>query len=230
MLNTLSQDLNLVRDYYSKSREVGDTAKTIYQIWEEGEAFGDSITPSTYCHEYQSHVTQKILGISGLDKPIFSIGCGNAAIEGRLVQHGRKVRAVDCNEEAVALAQKKGVDASVDDFMTQSTTLADTSLIYADGLVGHLFDEERGLSHFFEKLRDLGVERGTYIFISNDGPYDKSLQFEKHKSVNGFWFVSLDYLARSLEQAGFTMLERYTFPYQRPNSGLRNRTMCLAQV
>src|SRR6266496_2992045 len=231
MTTIFTQDLESVRDYYSRPRVVDGTSKTIYEIWESGDALGDSITPSTFCPDYQSHVTLKLQSLTTEGSTVFSVGCGNAVIEARLVQAGRRVRAIDYNREAVVLARNKGVDAFQADVMSlQPNTLTDVSLVYADGLVGHLFDAELGLIPFLEKLATLGLPSGARLFISNDAPRDSVLSYEPHDRVEGFWFVSPSYLANALDQAGFKTIECYPFPYLRPKSGLRNRTLCVAKV
>lgn len=226
-----AQDLRSVRDYYTRPRDCKGTTQTIYQIWESGGAFDDSVTPSTYCPEYQRHIFLKLQSISDGLGPVFSIGCGNAIIEAMLAQQGRTVRAIDCNEEAVALACSKRVDASVADIMQMPVNaLSDVSVLYADGLVGHLFDPVTGLGHFFNKIVDLGIKKGSYILISNDAPRSRYASYEQHARVKDFWYVSPEFLAKSLEDAGFRNLESYTFPYVRPKSGLRHRTICLAKA
>lgn len=225
-----NQDLESVRQYYCQPRGSNGSAQSIYQIWERGEAFDDSVTPSTYCREYQQHMFLKLQGLSEAGECIFSIGCGNAVIESLLAGQGRHVHGVDCTEEAVKLARSKQVDAILGDFMQlTSRPLSDVSLVYADGLVGHLFRPGVGLRHFFDKLHDLGLRRGSYLVISNDAPPTRDEPFASHPSVENFWYVSPDYVASAAKQAGFDVRELYTFPYARPKSGLRNRTIAIAR-
>ncbi|SDW81514.1 hypothetical protein SAMN05444064_107120 [Pseudomonas syringae] len=225
------QDLKQVEDYYGTARRFGDSNATIYEIWEQGGAFNDSITPSTYSHEYRSHLGLKLKSITQEGATIFSIGCGNGFVEGDLVKARRRVLAIDFNDEAVTLSRKKGVDAYTADFFNlEPGALAGVKSVYADGLLGHLFHPKLELKPTFDKLKELNLESGTTLVFSNDSPRDPEALFAAHDKVDGFWFISRDYLRDALIEAGFRIEESYYFPYMRPISGLRNRTLCVALV
>ena len=223
------QDLSAVRDYYQTPREVNGGLKTVYDIWESGGAFEDSITPSTYCPEYQLHISLKIQSLVSKSGKILSLGCGNATVEGQLVKLGYTVRAMDVNAEAVGLARSKGIDAFLDDFMLMKPAqLVGIDVVYADGLIGHLVDPDLGLKPFAEKLQQLNFAKGTKFIISNDAPRRPFVDYEAHERVKNFWFVSVPYLTGVLSGADFDVTERYTFQYFRPKSGMRDRTICVA--
>lgn len=224
------QDLDLVHDYYTASRPDVQAGRNIYEIWEQGEACNDSITPSTYVPEYRSHIVLKILSLTGENARIFSLGCGNGFVEADLVGCGRSVTAVDCNAEAVELTRKKGVDAFVADFFQlRREQLEGVDVVYADGLLGHLFDPEEEVRPTFAAIEGFGLKSGSLLVLSNDAPRDDRA-FAPHDRVDGFWFLSKDYLRESLATFGFEPLESYYFPYLRPVSGMRNRTICVARV
>jgi SAM-dependent methyltransferase len=225
------QDLNSVREYYCSTRSVGAQDVTIYEIWENGGAFKDSITPSTYVPEYRAHMVDKILAVSAPGDTVFSIGCGNGFVEADLLGHGRIVRAMDYNDEAVRLTRKKGVDAFTADFFDLTPTdIADVGVIYADGLLGHLFHPELEVTPALTKLASLRPRADTRLVFSNDSPQDGAAAFAPHERVEDFWFVSKDYLAEQLAAFGFVPMETYYFPYRRPVSGPRNRTICVARA
>lgn len=227
----MRQDLDRVREYYTAQRSVGQESNSIYAIWEKGEAFNDSITPSTYVPEYRSHMALKLLSLTADGANIFSLGCGNAAVEGVLAGLSRTVRAIDCNEEAVELARQKGVDAvAADYFELLPADVAGTAAVYADGFLGHLFDADQEIKPALGKLAELGLESGTYLVFSNDAPLDPEAAFAPHGQVQDFWFLSKDYLQACLVSTGFVPVESYYFPYMRPVSGMRNRTICVARV
>jgi SAM-dependent methyltransferase len=224
-------ELARIRDYYCLPRSVGSAPKSIYDIWENGDAFNDSVTPSTYVPEYRSHITLKIRMLTAPEATVLSLGCGNGFVEADLVAHGRDMRAIDCNAEAVELTRKKGVDARIVVFFElRQEDAADVSAVYADGLLGHLFDATEELAPALGKLRDLALRPGTYLILSNDAPRDGKADFAPHEHVDGFWFIARDYLHKSLASFGFEPEESYYFPYQRPVSGMRNRTICVALV
>jgi len=226
------QDLELVHDYYTARRSTGQAEKSIYEIWENGGAFNDSITPSCYVPEYRSHIVLKILSLTPDKGNVLSLGCGNGFVEADLVRQGRGVRAIDCNAEAVGLARKKGVEAVVADFfmLQQDDNVTNSDVVYADGLLGHVFDPEHEIEPALSKIESLNLKPGALLIFSNDAPGDSAVAFAPHERVEGFWFLSKDYLRKSLASFGFRPVESYYFPYIRPISGMRNRTICIAQV
>ena len=218
-----------LHDFYC--RPVGDTALNRYEIWERGGAVGDSVTPSIYCPEYRTHMVLKILSLPRSRERMFSIGCGNAFVEADLQARGLRVQAIDCNDEAVVLAASKGVEAFTADYHALSPGhLADFGVVYADGLLGHLYHPETGLTAFFETLHALKPAPGTWIVLSNDAPADPALSVAPHGKVQSFWLFSPDYLRDTAQRFGYTVIESYSFPYERPLSGLRNRTICVARA
>lgn len=225
------QNLDAVRDYYTTQRTLDTADETIYAIWERGEAFKDSVTPSTYVPEYRSHMLLKLLSLTGDGANVLSLGCGNGFVEGDLASHGRLVRAIDVNDEAVELTRKRGVDAFVADFFAlRPDDVAGTDTVYADGFLGHLFDESDRIAPALDKLTSLGLGSGTHLVFSNDAPFDGEADVEPHPRVRDFWFLSRDFLRESLTSFGFLVTEGYYFPYLRPISGMRNRTICVARV
>ncbi|KUL37342.1 oxin biosynthesis protein [Streptomyces sp. NRRL F-4489] len=226
-----TQNLDRVREYYTAERRVGEEAASIYAIWEKGGAFNDSITPSTYVPEYRSHMALKLLSLTTDGSTVFSLGCGNAAVEGVLADLNRSVRAIDYNEEAVRLARQKGVDAGTADYFTlRPADVAGAEAIYADGFLGHLFDAQQEIKPALGKLAALELASGTHLVFSNDAPRDPALAYAPHEKVEDFWFIAKDYLQDQLTAHGFHPVESYYFPYLRPLSGMRNRTICVARV
>ncbi|MCT9008478.1 class I SAM-dependent methyltransferase [Streptomyces sp. NPDC054766] len=231
MIAETQQDLGRVRDYYTAQRPVGEDEASIYAIWEKGGAFNDSITPSTYVPEYRSHMALKLLSLTEDGASVFSIGCGNAAVEGVIAGLNRVVRGIDFNEEAVELARQKGVDAfAADYYKLLPSNVAGADVIYADGFLGHLFDSEKEMAPALAKLADLRLKSGTVLVFSNDAPQDPQVAFAPHERVEDFWFISKDYLQARLSDLGYVTVESYYFPYMRPISGMRNRTICIVRV
>lgn len=220
---------DVLHDFYC--RPVGDTALNRYEVWERGGAVGDSVTPSIYCPEYRTHMVLKILSLPRPHDRVFSIGCGNAFVESDLQTRGLPVQAIDCLEEAVVLAAAKGVDAFTADFHALPPGhLASFGVVYADGLLGHLYDPETGLAGFFETLAALKPPPGSWLVMSNDAPAQPDAGVAPHGKVPGFWLFSPEYLRETAQRFGYTVTESYSFPYERPLSGLRNRTVCVARA
>lgn len=217
--------------YCTEETNQKGTVGTRYEIWEKGEALGDSITPSIYCEEYRKHLGDKIGSLIDSNASIFSIGCGNAFIEAELVKKGIKVDGIDFNQEAAEIASKKGVNATSGDYYNiENGSFQNYDLIYADGLIGHLFKEDNGLERFFEKMKLLNPKKGCRILLSNDAPLKNEEEFAKNESVKGFWLLSIEYLRDILERFGYEVEEDYYFSYERPISGTRNRSICIAKV
>lgn len=228
----LADALDRVHAYYCAPRPTGEgAARTIYEIWEAGGAFDDSVTPSTYCPDYRAHVGLKIVSLTAPGSRIFSIGCGNAFVEADLVRADRGVQAIDCNPEAVALAIGKGVEAFVSDFYSlPDGYLAAFDAIYADGLLGHLYREADGLDPFYDTLARLAPRPGAVLVWSNDAPLDPGKRVEPHRRVEDFWMLSRTELREGLAARGGLVAEDYHYPYVRPVSGLRNRSLCIGSV
>jgi hypothetical protein len=220
---------DVLRDFYC--RPVGDTALNRYEIWERGGAVGDSVTPSIYCPEYRTHMVLKIVSLPKPHERMFSIGCGNAFVEADLQARGLPVQAIDCNDEAVVLAASKGVDAFTADYHSLPPGhLASFGVVYADGLLGHLYRPDTGLTGFFETLLALKPPPGSWLVLSNDAPAQPGAGVAPHGKVQDFWLFSPEYLRDAAQRFGYTVIESYSFPYERPLSGLRNRTICVARA
>lgn len=225
------QDLQEVRRYYCEQRLRNHELLNIYQIWEKGGAFNDSITPSTYASEYRDHISSKLLSLTEPGDTLFSLGCGNGFVEADVAKRGRRVRAIDWNDEAVSLAAKKGVEAfQADYFDLVPGSFAEVKLVYGDGFLGHVFHLDSELKQFIEKLKTLGLQSGSFLVFSNDAPPDVNAKFTAHDSLANFWFLSCKYLADHFASAGFNVMENYDFVYLRPISGLRRRAVCIAQI
>jgi len=221
-------DKEPLREFYCG--KVAGTSLTRYEIWERGEACGDSVTPSAYCPEYRTHMVQKIMSSARAagNGAVFSIGCGNAFVEAELVARGLRLEAIDLNAEAVDLAAGKGVTALTADVAElPDGRLSAFGTIYADGLLGHLYSPEDGLERFFRILGRLAPPRGAWLVLSNDGP-NSDAPVTPHGGLLGFWLFSPDYLRETVTKFGWRVTEFYSFPYERPVSGLRKRTICIA--
>jgi hypothetical protein len=223
-----------IHDYYCRRREGGadnEGGGTIYEIWERGEAFRDSVTPSTYCGRYRAHLVDKLTIYAPAGTSIFSIGCGNAFVEGDMALRSRQVEAIDCNEDAARLALDKRVKAYAADYLALPPGhLRGFAAIYADGLLGHLYREPLGLDPFFEQLDRLEPDPGSALILSNDAPLSSGEPAQPHPVLKDFWLISRELLESALARFGHDILESYHFPYERPISGWRNRTICIARV
>jgi len=217
------QDTN----YYhlDKKRE-----ESIYDIWEQGGHHGDSVTPSTYSEAYRRMMValiQRYVGERGVR--IISLGCGNAAVEGDLVQRGYDVTGLDMNIEAVNYAKKKKVKAICGDFYTYEPE-EKFDIVYADGFFGHLYNVQNNVSSVFERITEVILKRKGVIVVSNDAPRDTLAEVQKHPHVPDFHFLAPNYLARQAKSAGLQNIEVNTFYYARPISGVCPRAILTSEL
>lgn len=217
-------DTEPLRAFYLSN--TGDQ-ESIFHIWEDGGAKGDSVTPSTYSSPYRlwmSDLLRKLLTESRSSSGLLSVGCGNAAIEAGLAAEGFRVLGVDALAEPVELARRKGVDAVRADVLVWEPPPGPWSVIYADGVLGHLYDPVDGVRHIIERFKSwLPAGTGT-IVISNDGPRTTT-DVEPHPDVPGFAWLSRTYLHGQAEEAGFREVSSTHFTYERPLSGQRERVV-----
>jgi hypothetical protein len=158
---------------------------------------------------------------------MISIGSGNAAIESDLVHTGHRVLAVDVFTEAVELARCKGVDAVQADVRDWSPPPGEWTVVYADGVMGHLYAQEVGLQPVLTAVRSWLAPRNGVLVISNDRPRGVA-DVQPAPGVPGFHWLSETFLRKEAEAAGFDELSSTTFTYQRPRSGDRERAVLTA--
>jgi SAM-dependent methyltransferase len=204
--------------------------RSIFDIWEKGGAKGDSVTPSTYSGAYRLWMTdllRKFL-LESEGAGLLSVGCGNAAVEAGLTGEGHRVLGVDALAEAVELAKAKGVDAVCADILTWTPPPGPWSVVYADGVLGHLYDPVHGVRHALRRFLSWLPEGGALV-ISNDGP-NTGEDIQSHPDVPGFAWLSRGYLHRQVEELGFRDTTSSHFMYERPLSGQRERVIVTARA
>jgi hypothetical protein len=216
------QDLSQLSEFYLSGTGAGEN---LFDIWERGEGRGDSVTPSTYSFEYRQWMSQLLMDLLA-DAPggLVSIGSGNAVIESALTRAGHRVLAVDALQEAVDCARLKGVEAARADVRVWTPPPENWSVVYADGLLGHLYEPEEGLLPVLNHVRTwLEPTQGT-IVISNDHTQSGS-GVEPAPGVPGFHWLSEEFLRKETAAAGFQEVSCVLFTYQRPLSGPRTRVV-----
>lgn len=220
-------DLVSLRDFYLANT---DGERSVFHIWERGGALGDSVTPSTYSGPYQQWMEDLLRKhLDGTAQPaLLSVGCGNAMIEAAIRSAGYRVFCVDALAEAVEFARAKGIEATCADVTTWTPPAGPWTVLYADGVVGHLYEPAQGLQPVLRRFRSWLPPGGTVI-ISNDGPRT-SADAEPHPSVPGFTWLSGRYLQQQVEGAGFRDVGNTLFTYERPVTGPRERVIVTGLV
>jgi hypothetical protein len=207
-----------------------DGQRSVFHVWENGGALGDSVTPSTYSVAYRQwmeDLLRKLLDATNRSG-LLSVGCGNAMIESAVHAAGYRVIGVDAMAEAVELARAKGVAAFCADVTTWIPPAGPWTVVYADGLLGHMYDPEHGLQPPLRQFRSWLPPGGTLV-VSNDGPRT-SADVEPHSSVPGFTWLSGRYLREQVEAAGFHEVDSTLFTYDRPVTGPRERVIVTGLV
>lgn len=225
-----SRQINDLLEFYLPKRE-GDP--NLFEVWENGDSRGDSVTPSTYSARYREWMRDKLLhhlkrtGGGG----VLSLGCGNAAVEAELVRSGHRVVAVDALSEAVELANAKGVEAVQADISVWSPP-EPWSVIYMDGVLGHLYDPADGVQPILRRIRSWLAPgpNGVATFVASNDDTRNGEQAQPAPNVRGFHWLATGYLGEQALAAGFTSVEIEHFSYQRPQTGDRRRSVIAAHV
>jgi hypothetical protein len=221
---TRMSDTDQLRAFYL------DGERSIFHIWEDGGARGDAVTPSTYSAAYRRWMSGLLRGFlaESPDPGLLSVGCGNAVIEAELAAEGFRVLGVDALEEAVELAGAKGVDAVRADILTWTPPPGPWTVLYADGILGHLYEPGTGVRHVLERFRSWLPEGGTLV-ISNDPPRTAA-ELEPNHNVPGYFWLSHSYLHRQAEEAGFRDVSSSLFGWDKPLTGPRERAVVTARA
>lgn len=203
----------------------------LFEVWEDGGSHGDSVTPATYSPAYRAWMTERLrsqLQVNG--GALLSLGCGNAAVEVQVQRLGFRVLAIDAMQDAVDIARRKGVEAICADIYEWEPA-EPFSVIYIDGVLGHLNDDVDGLVPVLDRIRTWlrPHTAGATLIASNDMPKNDE-PVQKAPGVNGFSWLSGAYIGEQALKAGFTSVDVTQFRYERPISGDRMRAVVTAQL
>jgi len=221
-------DLEQLRGFYLRTSNQNEN---VFDTWERGAARGDSVTPSTYSAEYRQWMTELLLErLRRQPGGMISVGSGNATIEAAIARAGHRVVAVDIIREAVELARRKGIEAVLADVRDWSPPEDTWTLVYADGVVGHLYTPgDAGHLPVLERIRSWLAPCNGLLVISNDRP-PGSVDVQPAPGVPEFYWLSENFLRKQAEAVGFQDLSATTFTYHRPLSGARERAVLTARA
>lgn len=199
---------------------------SLFDTWEQGRPRGDATTPSICSTTYRWWILEHLRNALARDrrKLLLSVGAGNAFVERVLCREGYLVLAVDALEAAVRLARKGGVPAIHENLLEWEPRPECWDVIYADGLLGHLHDEDDGVQPVLCGLQSSLSANGA-IVISNDAPVG---DLPVLSNVPGFYWLSARWIVDELRRAGFTQISTAAITYERPLSGLRSRAIVTA--
>ncbi len=222
-----TDQIRALRAYYLHDN---DGEPSIYHIWERGSGRGDVTTPATSSSAYRQWMGDVLRGFlaESPDPGLLSLGCGNAMIEAGIAVDGFRVLGVDALEHAVELAAAKGVDAVRADVLSWTPPPGPWTVLYADGILGHLYDSGTGVRNVLKRFQSWLAEGGALV-ISNDPPRTGAELQENPKVPRYFWF-SLPYLHRQVEECGFRDVTSTLFTYDKPLTGPRDRVIVTARA
>lgn len=222
-----TDQIRAVRAYYLHDN---DGEPSIYHIWETGSGRGDVTTPATSSPAYRQWMEDLLRGFlaESPDPGLLSLGCGNGVIEAGIVADGFRVLGVDALEHAVELATAKGVDAVCADVLRWTPPPGPWTVLYTDGMLGHLYDSSTGIRNVLERFRSWLAE-GDVLVISNDEPRTDD-ELQENPIVAGYFWFSQQYLHRQVEECGFRDVTSTLFTYEKPLSGPRNRVVVTARA
>ncbi|GAA4696585.1 class I SAM-dependent methyltransferase [Phytohabitans rumicis] len=206
-----------------------DNELSLFDIWEGGAANGDSVTPSTYSTPYRQWMIEFLRGVlEQAETPrLISVGCGNAAVESEIARAGYDVLAVDVLDRAVEIARRKGLRAELADIRTWAPRPGEWGVVYADGLLGHIYHPDEGLVPILKHIHDW-LSRDGILVISNDSTRE-GRDTQPAPGVPVHW-LSAGYLLEQCREAGFDDVAFTTYTYTRPLSGPRDRVVVTARV
>lgn len=221
-----SDQIRGFRDYYLDDNE---GKPSIYHIWEQGRGRGDVTTPATSSPAYRRWMGDLLRGFlaEGPDSGLLSLGCGNAMIEAGIAADGFRLLGVDALEHAVKLAIAKGVDAVCADVLNWTPPPGPWTVLYADGILGHLYNPRTGLRNVLKRFQSWLPEGGVLV-ISNDPPRT-DVEVQEHPDLP-YFFLSQPYMHRQVEERGFRDVTSTVFTYEKPLSGPRDRVVVTARA
>lgn len=214
--------LEQIKKFYETPVQNG---KTRLEIWDKEQCINNSMTPSVAYPEYRAKLVAQLdkLLEHSYEKKILSLGAGNAFIENELSVHYKNILVTDVCESALQLARNKGLIARLLDVSKNFALEFKTEkvdLLFSEGLVGHVFDEQLSVKEFLRNGREILAERGI-IFIGNEVPTNgHELQLLARAN---YYFTSAQFLEQALLDAGFTNIHSLLVPYERPGEGTQHR-------
>lgn len=223
-----TDQIRAVREFYLHGN--GDKP-SIYHIWESGDGRGDVTTPAQSSPEYRQYMVELLRGLLAEypDPGLLSLGCGNAMIEKALTADRMRVLGVDAMEHAVELAVARGVNAVCADVLSWTPPPGPWTVLYADGILGHLYDPVSGISNVLNRFKSW-LAPGDALVISNDPPRNDAELQENPNMPPSYFFISKEYLHRGVEEAGFRDVTSTIFAYEKPLTGPRDRVIVTARA
>lgn len=145
------------------------SGESLFALWERGESGQMPAPLSVRQPRYRRLIIELMKRHHpSLHATVLSIGAGNGFTEADLVSAGFDVVATDSSEVALEFCRQKGVKTVRYEFPNHPpTALNQFDVIYCDGLLGHLWQPERGYIHCWTRFAEFAKFRSLLI-LSND--------------------------------------------------------------
>lgn len=153
---------------------------------------------------------------------VISIGAGNGCMEAELMAAGWDVLATDIADSALAHCRAKGL-ATAKVSLGEDSSVGTFDVIYCDGVLGHLWEPNRGIAAAWEELSQFG-HAGSICIVSNDlSDDDTRADFAVRGSTAAAFYrpPAGHFGAKAVETGKWGVQSSAIYPYSR--SGIMRR-------
>lgn len=206
--------------------ERGGPGKSLYDLWDEGGAL-ETRPLSVVSQRYRDAIVNALTRWVQPPACLISLGCGCGFTELALARAGYRVLATDLSPSAVASARRKGLQARCFDVIGDTITER-WQIVYADGLLGHLWVPDRGLAPAITATRRLLATGGVVVVANDLADSDDECNLAVSSDPQAEFFrPPRDYLYRAFNASG-RVVDEVVFHYRRPSGAPRRRQVLVA--
>ena len=206
------------------ARLCDDSSRSVFDLWEEGAIRAELSTPAVWSREYRDLAISLVLRHHRRSGLAISLGCGNGFIEGELRARGITFFGLDRETRAAILAKSRSAATLVGDAEALPVRSESVELLFADGLLGHLWRSDEGFQPFLAEARRALVTGGVAI-LSNDLSDGNEVSLKVTADSRARFFRGPQGYVRQqlMKVKGLVPLQEYVWRYLRPGRGLRDR-------
>jgi len=214
-------------NYYDAS--LAKEGKSLFYEWEKGEDSDHPGTPSVRYAKYRQFVLNLFMHHASEGSRVISLGCGNGFTELLLKEKGYQILGTDVHQSALQLCVEKGIDAVALDALSVPEGFERFDVVYADGLMGHLWNETDEFSLFGDNVLKL-LETGGVAILSNDlSDSDDAPCTAVTGDPDAIFYRGIKgYVGEQLGRVvGLTVIESHIYEYERKGRGIRRREIVI---
>ncbi|CAM4042654.1 class I SAM-dependent methyltransferase [Pseudoalteromonas byunsanensis] len=167
--------------------------KTLYDDWLN---LCDSVIPpplSVRSNSYRRWLSKVISVLADKNDKVLSIGSGIGAAEKYFKEKSINITASDIHPRSLEICRSKGLETISLDIRSYNSGDLHYDVIYADGVLGHIWEDENSGSKIWENLKSLS--RSGFLLLSNDISDDENINLtvtgmpdERFFRPPGGWF------------------------------------------